>query len=295
MHSRHATTRLRIECALASSDAPCAEGGVCVPLDGVPWCVPGCGEGPEAGEGCRPGYVCNAALAACLPDCALGWECAPGFSCGADGLCAPTTVVLAGLGEECDGAAACASGICFSAEDGWPAGLCAAVCVEGQCGDGGACVPLSGVPWCLPDCQSGADCRSGYLCNEDLAACLPDCTLGWDCGPSFECGADGECHPKQPPTAELGLPCGADADCGGDTTCKKPSGGPGPEPTMGVCSSECTTIEDCPPGGSCVALWLGSPNYCLPSCGPEIAPCFPPLACNPMVGACLPGGGPGGG
>ena len=275
-------------CAGLCQEGVCPDGASCAVLGGVPWCLPGC----AAGSACREGYVCSDELGACLPDCTLGWECGAGLACGADGRCALAGPLLADLGDPCDAAAACTSGLCFSSEDGWPDGLCADVCGGSCTDDAGGCVPLAGQPWCLPSCATAADCRAGYICSDDLAVCLPDCRLGWDCGTSFDCDdADGQCQPKGPPAGAIGLPCGVPADCGEDgLTCLVPGGGGPAGP--GFCTQPCSGGEPCPDGAGC-AFVAGS-TVCLPSCASgELCP--PKWFCAMGSGVCMPPMGPPGG
>ncbi len=108
-------------------------------------------------------------------------------------------------GAACIESRDCASGLCFVASDaegrstGWADGLCAVVCGDnGVCPDGLRCIALSGEAWCVPACDGGADCRTGYVCNPDAGACLPDCRLDWDCGPQYQCRPDGVCGLPSP-------------------------------------------------------------------------------------------------
>lgn len=78
-------------CATSSD---CPDGAACVHFeDGSGYCAATCSEP----AGCRPGYVCSLAVAACLPDCGLGWWCGTQLVCDAKtGACVAPTVEDAG-------------------------------------------------------------------------------------------------------------------------------------------------------------------------------------------------------
>ncbi len=278
------------------SGGGCAEGLACAPLDGGAWCLPAC----RASADCRAGYVCNEAFGACLPDCRLDFDCGPLLSCGEEGVCVASPGELRALGEPCEWALDCASGICFAETrdglaTGWPGGFCSEPCgAGGICGEGMTCAPLDGVGWCLSACAADTDCREGYLCQAGFEACMPDCRLGFDCGAVLVCGADGRCDFAPPPLEALGGPCDSAVDCEtgwcfSATEDGSPTGWVG-----GMCTVPCAAGA-CPEGAVCAVL--EGVGYCLPSCTPAAWPlpglpergdCRTDYACDPDFEACLP-------
>jgi hypothetical protein len=61
---------------------------------------------------------------------------------------------------------------------GFPGGACLAVgCSDdAPCGEGAVCVP-GRFPLCMAACDTAADCRSGYSCDEEVAACVPESAI----------------------------------------------------------------------------------------------------------------------
>ncbi len=309
-------------CTAACDDSACVDGAKCVALAAGKLCMAACT------GGCRGGWVCQAAIGACVPDCRGGPPCPTGQTCGTDGVCGDGTLVAgsptgAELGAACDGDNACTSGFCIEAFDasnggaatGWIDGLCTAQCsATAACAASSTCVTLADGGYCLPACgPEGGTCRQGYVCNATVGACMPDCRQGFSCGGTLVCGPEGRCVDKQvgpPPTNRpVGAPCANPMECAqGQCLMGTPIGSPftGGWPG-GYCAAPCESAP-CPEGSACVAMGVrrmclvgcgatcragyacdGHLNVCMPLCGN--GQCPPGLACTPQ-GSCAPLQGP---
>ena len=103
------------------------------------------------------------------------------------------------VGGECVGPQDCAGGegaACFEESEGFVGGYCVVEgCDTRDCPDGSTCWRFQdGAHLCLQDCQAAADCRDGYVCDED-DTCWPGtrCTVD-SCGAGMQCGASGRCE-----------------------------------------------------------------------------------------------------
>ena len=176
--------------------ASCPSPAACIAFDnGSAYCVASC---PDASP-CRQGYVCSGAVAACLPDCRLGWSCGSSFTCDADsGECREPPQAI---GAPCTLNVQCQSGLCTPEEtsssgSAWSGGYCTQECGAGTvCPSGSTCITFAdNSSFCSASCSDGGTCRSGYVCSIAVAACLPDCRLGWSCGSQLQCdSATGNC------------------------------------------------------------------------------------------------------
>lgn len=197
----------------ADAEDGCPDDGVCVEGEEDDLCFAGC----ETSDDCRDGYACRAVDPddatrgmGCFAACENDAVCAnDGFSCNVGtGLC--TEPFQGGrLGEPCEDVADdCPGGLCLAeAEDGWPAGTCAAP----------GC-PLTGT-------ATGQPCPTDGVCvddedGDDLGLCLSACSTedATACRPGYGCeaieGTDGACRPA----------CEGDGDCGSGRTCDTDTG-----------------------------------------------------------------------
>lgn len=113
----------------------------------------------------------------------------------------------AAVGEPCEVAADCASGICLPETDelgdtGWLGGYCLEDCTNPPytCPLGSSCylVGENGESVCLATCDDNLDCRNRYVCDpSDPGACIPACdTLADACASGTECDPSGLCTPS---------------------------------------------------------------------------------------------------
>jgi hypothetical protein len=91
-------------------------------------------------------------------------------------------------------------------ETGFAGGYCTAIGCQSDdaCGAGNFCLQVAedGTTACIAGCQSQADCRDGYACNDltggqqpgAASVCFPACTTDADCGEGT-CNDDGTCSP----------------------------------------------------------------------------------------------------
>jgi hypothetical protein len=87
--------------------------------------------------------------------------------------CGPT------VGDPCTTERDCGSGICLN-RDFTPGGYCSRLCNGDapDCPQGSICVANAngrGAAACLRSCQSGSDCRSGYLCRSEKQSVVKVC------------------------------------------------------------------------------------------------------------------------
>jgi hypothetical protein len=142
----------------------------------------------------------------------------------------PRPRLLAEIGQPCVVGGDCRSGLCFSERDStgaagpWVGGACYDDCTSlGKCPEGSACLSVDEVAYCLPACETHANCRDDYACYPDEPSiCLPDCHLLPDgCTLGYVCTDEGACEPE--PDIECcdpSDPCGfaedSVCDCGGE-------------------------------------------------------------------------------
>ncbi len=125
----------------------------------VSLCLKGC----TTREDCRQGYDCQSANGISI--CWIEGSPMPGNNNTGnppgDGL----------DGSSCTANTDCTGGLCILDVDGWPQGYCSSGCQsDAECnGDdaGSTCTTnlTTGASFCLDNCHSNADCRTGYRCE----------------------------------------------------------------------------------------------------------------------------------
>ncbi len=174
-------------------------------------CVQGCFPGVPACS--RKGYGCSASLRHCVVGCEDPSDCAAGQSCspqaGSSGKCFTPTATL---GSPCAQEQDCQQdGYCESEAAGWPGGACLQRCgpvaadassPAGTCPGDGRCLlheRLSLI--CHDGCNTDADCRAGYGCQDPGGGqagqryCAPACTSDAVCTGGRTCDfASGRCR-----------------------------------------------------------------------------------------------------
>lgn len=284
-------------CDGGSGDAAAADAGDAAspPMDGAADAIldaAAADAGREPGEPCQPGGcrrgecvhgVCSTVCAAdqdcgdpalvcvarggagrCTRRCATGADC-DGLVCAVDG---PERGFCVAPGPGSPGAA------CEVREDctGWicSGGVCLALCQDGTCGPGQACLPLHTQSVCVAagagadeaPCAAGADCATGVCRGGRCTAACPagDCPndrvcITYDgvrlcerrCADSADCAGTGLCVAAgverlcvtRGPVAAGGA-CADDRDCA-DGHC-----------AAGTCAPPCDA-SGCAPGRACVA------------------------------------------
>ncbi|HEV8323804.1 MAG TPA: hypothetical protein VG389_19450 [Myxococcota bacterium] len=188
--------------AACTGGAGCSAGTAC--LDELSTGFPGGYCSAPCAAGCGAGATCVAELDLCLQTCGTTADCRAGYACwpdsaGGPGTCFPLCDTDAdcpdtglcnayvgfcgypprgagGVGAACTVGDDCESLRCLTDADGFPGGYCYSLCdaAAGLCPGDGACTPVSdGLGVCMDGCASGADCRSGYVCDPSYATCNP--------------------------------------------------------------------------------------------------------------------------
>lgn len=149
--------------AHCDAQTPCADGGTC--FEGT--CFAAC----TTSRQCRATFVCLAPADAAQGLCAWDLSLAPTDST----VGAPCTAAV-----ECGAAEGlepyCAPEVGFRGEaTGFAGGMCLGIgCNDATpCGANEVCIADAPVPFCLPSCATGTDCRDGYVCNAETNACMP--------------------------------------------------------------------------------------------------------------------------
>jgi len=170
---------------------PCAQGSLCVTLNGEDVCLSACTVDDE----CRvaAGYLCRpvsqrrdpdgeiVALKACVPRCQSNAECTNGTHCDLEsGDCVPGDGPPNPDGAFCASDQDCESGHCLTGQS-YPNGYCSRACRADEECRMGRCLQGS----CFVSCARPLDCRGGYLC--DGGACLPHCGDNGDCAGDTIC------------------------------------------------------------------------------------------------------------
>ena len=252
--------------------APCADGGVCVPLTGGNRvCLVDCADT----DPCAAPYQACKRLAQesgnAYVDVCYGVE-ADASEVG--GTCSEHT--------DCQGAASCLMTM--------PGGYCAVQgCEPGACDPGSVCIEYGGVPTCLRECAVDEDCggepgaerRCGVL--KSLAgnlsgACISGASgaaVGEQCLNDFEC-ASGTCDLLgEGQCSQTGSPCfeatGAQ-DCEPTEFCLING-----ENGVGSCTQPCSLTTACPGSALCEGQPGGAQGWCRAACGGvgQDEPCRP--------------------
>ena len=158
------------------------------------------------------------------------------------------------LGDVCDDAAQCRSGMCAVTTSG---SICTTTCEnDGACGGGmrceaGVCERGSRSDLSEP-CRDGADCRS-LVCTSrgSVSYCSEQCTDDDDCrgGTCVERGEVRVCEPTAPLVGEA---CTEDAGCAVGRC------------VDGACTQECGGRASCAPGWACERTSSGRGAVCVP-------------------------------
>ncbi|MEL6180350.1 MAG: hypothetical protein AAFS10_15420, partial [Myxococcota bacterium] len=126
---------------------------------------------------------------ACFRLCTGDDTCRDGYTCRAFGnlsLCLPEQEEVMELnpdGAACTSGDECLGGTCILDSDGFPEGYCTTVnCRDrNDCsGDNTACLQARNPNYCIQLCETGSDCRDGYICQpvSGGAYCTPSPTAG---------------------------------------------------------------------------------------------------------------------
>lgn len=152
------------ECA---NDDACGD-GFCA-QEGFPqgYCTQECFDGDP--QGCPDASSCVVLKdkGTCFASCTKNDDCRQGHECVGDQFCIPKLVALdVPVGDACTSDADCREGMCDMSKFG---GYCTYSCnvLEVLCPEGARCVGGVGESSCLKTCDEHADCRLGYMCNQD--------------------------------------------------------------------------------------------------------------------------------
>ena len=177
-----------------------------------PYCLPYCFPGIPACP--RQGYGCGSRLRHCVAGCDDAADCRAGRSCdpsfGEAGACFLPT---AQVGDPCVEQDDCPmNGYCHDEKyGGWPGGACSQRCGPAAVADGRSLGVCPGGQHCLyldqfgercyPGCQTDADCRPGYRCQDPGGSdagrlyCAPFCTSDAHCTGGRRCDTtSGKCR-----------------------------------------------------------------------------------------------------
>lgn len=208
----------------------------------------------------------------CTQDCtAAGQSCPQGYTCqpSTAGYACLTQVGATDLCKFCASGAECSTGLCLT--------------------DG------TGMNWCSLNCQSAAQCGSGFTCPTTAvgnvcvpsARCTSQCTgTGQStCAVGYACSS-GTCMP----TGNTGDCCELSAYCKPCNSCVADPA----DPTIAFCRTCCAGTGECnrcangpcAAGTTCTALSNGTDSICLPSSGSAVcggcsaaSPCSAGLVC----------------
>jgi hypothetical protein len=242
--------------------APCEDGGACVPLMG--------GNRVCLLE-CQDDSTCNGPHQACK-------TLSQGQSASFLSTCHGIEEDASGVGGTCDehthclGAASCLSTM--------PGGYCAVQgCGPGTCDAGSVCISYGGIATCLKECAVDEDCegqpgserRCGVLkaLSGNLAgACISGASgaaVGEQCLNDFEC-ASGTCDLLgEGQCSQTGAPCfesSGDVDCEPTEFCLVNG-----ENGVGSCTQPCSLTAACPGAGLCEGQPGAAQGWCRAPCG----------------------------
>ncbi|MBI3178662.1 MAG: hypothetical protein HYZ27_03320, partial [Deltaproteobacteria bacterium] len=271
------------------SSSHCDFNSYCDTSAAPPLCVPGC---RSTGD-CQLGYICSAG------NCV---QASTGTDCSLCPLSPDTDASYCDYGEICTSAGNCVAHLRYSS-------LCDACGSNTDCATGMQCLiddEVAGGNYCAPDCQTNADCPSGYPGCGSLIVIFYECTTtacpnSAPCLQSSEqnrkfCGCNDQthCNPCSRFCAMSGAPCTSDANCGFPDFC------------TGICPSaieECRSNADCPGfGNSCESFCTetsgncntsadcpgGADDFCFKYCTDSVLQCTSPSQC-PVVYPCEDG------
>lgn len=265
-------------------------------------CIVQCATGPTCANDCDCPFDLSCGQGECLPLnrpnlCCDNPACRPGTRCveadGTGGICpeappptdggvpvgdggVPTTVPV---GAACMDPSQCNGGFCLDNTQGFVDGYC-----TDRCGPQGNNCPVGATcqefgqrqSFCLDECTSTADCRTGYDCVRLGTA------VNRVCFPL----PPGSNNPNGDP---VGSACASDNDCVQGLTCLQDQGWPGGYCTVPYCDPQ---TNPCPTASACYAF-PGSFSVCLADCpsGGSQSSCRPNYYCFGPTGApggCLP-------
>lgn len=260
-----------VEC-LNDCDCPfelsCAR-GECRPLNRNNFCCanPTCRPGDRCIEPDGSENICGGATDGGMPP---GPDAGPGVDAG------PSPVVP--VGAACMDTAQCNGGFCLDGNQGFIDGYCTERCNQsGACPMGAACQEFGPrEAFCLDECATSMDCRTGYEClrlgTATSRVCFPL--------------PPGSGNPAGDP---VGSACISDNDCVQGLTCLADQGWPN-----GYCTeSYCDPLTNpCPAASACYAF-PGSFSLCLADCpsGGSQSTCRTGYYClgpTGRPGGCLP-------
>jgi len=187
-----------------------------------------------------------------------------------DTATAPDTATPAAVGTACTTDEDCPGGMCLT----WlPGGTCAPACgPAAPCPANSVCAPIYSDPampirnLCLALCDTVADCREGYACDDDTTCWPIDNPIGKSKPIGAACRVANEC---------------ASNLCQPEISKDRPTGF-----VDGMCISTSCQTKNCAAGGKCVIL-AGGGSACFGACSKQ-SDCRGGYRCNPGAGACLP-------
>jgi hypothetical protein len=189
------------------------------------------------------------------------------------------------FGAACTDKSVCA-GVCNL---GLPGGMCTEVCSEAEPCDRGVCVFFGENAYCLPECETNADCRDGYGCIDFF--CAPRQPVGARCDDTADClPCDGQ--QTCPPDSDLAcmenvcsIPCADQSDCVDGTMCAASTEafwcvGVDFETGPGTLGADCS-VGDCVAGLTCRPLFSlsGTLSLCTHECDLD-RECPPSMGCR---------------
>ncbi|MBU1242658.1 hypothetical protein KKD52_01515 [Myxococcota bacterium] len=189
------------------------------------------------------------------------------------------------LGSACTEKSVC-EGVCNL---GLPGGMCTQACSETEPCASGVCVFFGEGSYCLPECETNADCREGYGCIDFF--CAPQQPVGARCDDTPDClPCDGQ--QTCPPESDLAcmenvcsIPCGDQTDCVEGTMCAESSEvfwcvGIDFETGPGTLGADCS-VADCVDGLTCRQLFSlsGELSMCTQECNLD-RECPPTMGCR---------------
>lgn len=277
----------RQTCRPCSADKDCGTGGRCLQTPEGRRCMQPCG----TGSCCPTGYQCSTVASSklCVPihgscpkvTCTADTDCSQGETCtGTPKQCAPQTPppqIKACL-TSCDKDSDCTSpATCMTIAN--ETKRCIHPCLnDAFCPTGFSCQRFANKSYCLPleapfcpcssksDCPTGQDCLRG-LCQDPKGGKATDwcsdkvpCQTGLLCAFTTTrqiCAKSCDASSSKVPTGTIGGPCRLNRSCDQGLSCQRLPNGPW------LCMQPCQSATDCTNGGTCAALSVGGPSYCV--------------------------------